>query len=147
MAGTKLGGVTGGALLLAVFVLAALTGSVAATEPQEVLEVRFSGDTLVRGTETNLRAGSEEELDRVSALLAEIGAVEVVSAGPRPDPVRSGGDRARRAGSFGNRFAQHGQLVPAFGALRHGRAMRWRPSVHHPWSTTPPAHPNRFLRR
>lgn len=72
MAGTKFGGVTGGALLLAVLMLAGLSTSVSATEPREVLEVRFSGSTILRGEETNLRAGSEEALDEVDTLLDEI---------------------------------------------------------------------------
>ena len=91
MAGTKLGGVTGGALLLAVLMLAGLTASVAATEPREILEVRFSGGTVLRGGETNLRAGSEETLDEVGALLEQIGAEDL-------DPLVHGLTQTEAAG-------------------------------------------------
>ncbi len=77
MADARSGGVVGGALVLALLVLAALSSSGEANEPREVLGVRFSAGSVVRGAEANLRAGSEEELEEVSDLLSAIAADEV----------------------------------------------------------------------
>ena len=79
MAGTRLGGVTGRALLLAVLLLPGFFSSAEATESREILEVRFAGSAVLRGGETNLRADSGEELGRVEALLDQ---VEVDSLDP-----------------------------------------------------------------
>lgn len=77
MEGLRFKGVIGSALLLVLLTLTGAASPIAASpaDPdQESIDVRFVGAAQLRGSNRNLRAGSERALEGVEGLLQQIGA-------------------------------------------------------------------------
>ncbi len=137
-------------LLLAAVVVPTASGS--DSDAGQVIEVRFTGTTEVRGSGTELRARSAGELDRVESLLAAIPAIGIeplVHGLTQAEATELSIDASRKSGEASINMANWYRItVPAEATIQALADLRASPLVSYaakaPEPVAPPATPDFF---